>query len=225
MKEKCNIIVDNISKAYSGKGVSCPVIQNVSFAVKPGEFVMVCGESGSGKSTLLNLLAGFEKPDAGVIFINGANIVEMNESDCASYRLNNTGFIFQQFHLIPELTAKENVMLPLLLQKQKKADAIKQALKLLGYVGLGDRANHLPAELSGGQQQRVGIARALSTNPSIIFADEPTGNLDTKNRQEVMSLLCNINSETGTTILMVTHSLEEQQYGTRTIAIKDGVVV
>lgn len=215
--------VKELSKSYSTGKI--PVLNSIGFSVEQGEFIVVHGESGSGKSTLLHLLAGFENPDKGEIFLNGTNISRLNESAKALFRSKNIGFVFQQFYLLPELTAVENVMMPLLIRKTALKKAREKAEQLLFYVGLEDRMNHKPEQLSGGQNQRVAVARALVGGPSVILADEPTGNLDSKNRAELLKLLQRINREQGATLLMVTHSIEERALADRVIELRDGVIV
>ena len=215
--------VSSLSKSYSGGKI--PVLNNIGFSVKKGEFVIVHGESGSGKSTLLHLLAGLENADQGKIELAGTDICKLSESGRAMFRRKNVGFVFQQFHLLPELTALENVMMPLLIQKAPIKKAREQAEQQLFYVGLEGRRDHTPEQLSGGQNQRVAVARALVTAPAVIFADEPTGNLDSKNRTEVLGLLQQINREQGTTLLMVTHSARERSIADLVIELKDGVII
>jgi len=215
--------VSSLSKSYSGGKI--PVLKNIGFSVKKGEFIIVHGESGSGKSTLLHLLAGLENADQGEIDLVGTDICKLSESGRAMFRRKNVGFVFQQFHLLPELTALENVMMPLLIQKAPIEKAREQAEQQLLYVGLEDRMKHTPEQLSGGQNQRVAVARALVTAPAVIFADEPTGNLDSKNRTEVLELLRQINREQGATLLMVTHSTGERSVADRVIELKDGVII
>lgn len=221
--QKTILNIDKLSKSYSGGKIS--VLKNVCFGVQRGEFMVIHGESGSGKSTLLHLLAGFENADQGEIFLGGTNICRLNESGRAMFRRKNVGFVFQQFHLLPELTALENVMMPLLIRKVSMKKARGRAEHLLFYVGLEDRMNHTPEQLSGGQNQRVAVARALVGEPVVLFADEPTGSLDSKNRAELLELLKKVNAEQGTTILMVTHSAEERTIADRVIELKDGVIV
>jgi len=213
----------NVIRNYSNGRVQ--VLRDISFSVNQGEFIVIHGESGSGKSTLMQLLAGFDKADSGEIRIDQTNICAMNESQRARFRRDHIGFVFQQFHLLPELTALENVMMPLLIQKKGAKAAREQAEKYLFYVGLEERMNHTPERLSGGQNQRVAIARALIGNSKLLFADEPTGNLDSKNRKEILDLLKKINRERGATIMMVTHSAEERSIADRVIELKDGVIV
>ncbi len=215
--------VSSLSKSYSGGKI--PVLNNIGFSVKKGEFIIVHGESGSGKSTLLHLLAGLENADQGKIELAGTDICKLSESGRAMFRRKNVGFVFQQFHLLPELTALENVMMPLLIQKAPIKKAREQAEQQLFYVGLEGRRDHTPEQLSGGQNQRVAVARALVAAPAVIFADEPTGNLDSKNRTEVLGLLQQINREQGTTLLMVTHSARERSIADLVIELKDGVII
>ncbi len=223
INQKAILNINNISKSYSDGKIA--VLKNIHFSVQRGEFIVIHGESGSGKSTLLQLLAGVEKADQGEITLNGTNICRLNESRRAMFRRKNVGFVFQQFHLLPELTALENVMMPLLIQKASLKKASEKAKHLLFYVGLEDRINHRPEQLSGGQNQRVAVARALVAEPAVIFADEPTGNLDSKNRAELLALLQKINKERGATLLMVTHSEQERAVANRVIELKDGVIV
>ena len=213
----------NVIRNYANGRV--PVLKGVSFTASQGEFIVIHGESGSGKSTLLQLLAGFDKADGGEIRVGQTNICSMNESQRARFRRDHIGFVFQQFHLLPELTALENVMMPLLIQKKNAKIAREQAEKYLFYVGLEERMNHTPERLSGGQNQRVAIARALVGNSKLLFADEPTGNLDSKNRKEILELLKKINRERGATIMMVTHSAEERNIADCVIELRDGVIV
>lgn len=215
--------VEALHKSYSGGRIA--VLKNVNFQVQSGEFIVIHGESGSGKSTLLHLLAGFEQADHGEILLNGTDICRLKESGKAEFRRRYVGFVFQQFYLLPELTALENVMMPLLIQKVPLKKARKKAEYLLSYVGLEERINHTPEQLSGGQNQRVAVARALVGEPAVVFADEPTGNLDSKNRTELLGLLKKVNRDRGTTLLMVTHSIEERGIADRVIELRDGVIV
>lgn len=214
----------DLCKSYITAYRDSMVINHVNLQIKKGEFIAVHGESGSGKTTLLNLLAGFLEPTGGDVYINNECITKMSESQKAMFRRKNVGFIFQSYNLLPELTVVENVMLPLLIDGVKKKMAHEAAEKALSYVGLSQYFGNTPEKLSGGQNQRVAIARAIVTNPLLIFADEPTGNLDSRNKKEVMKLLKKINGDNETTILMVTHSLQDQSYAERTIQVKDGVV-
>jgi putative ABC transport system ATP-binding protein len=199
------IRVQNVTKAYRRDSIQIPVLRNISFDVPEGEFLALMGPSGSGKTTLLNLIAGIDRPDDGSIIVEGTAIEGLNETALAQWRARHVGFVFQFYNLLPVLTAYENVELPLLLtslSKKEKRDHVEAALKL---VGLGDRMHHYPKQLSGGQEQRVAIARAIVTDPTILVADEPTGDLDKVSAGEIMRLLEQLNKEFKKTIVMVTH--------------------
>jgi putative ABC transport system ATP-binding protein len=199
------IEINNLSKSYWRDSFEIQVLNNISLSVDQGEFLGLMGPSGSGKTTLLNLIAGIDKPNQGNVSINGTNITAMNESALAKWRSDNVGFIFQFYNLIPVLTAFENVELPLLLTKLSKAERRKQAETALTIVGLEDRMDHYPKQLSGGQEQRVAIARAIVTDPLILVADEPTGDLDKGSAEEILTLMERLNKEFEKTIIMVTH--------------------
>ena len=199
------IEINNLSKSYWRDSFEIPVLNNINLNVDQGEFLGLMGPSGSGKTTLLNLIAGIDKPTNGDVTINGTNISTMNESDLAKWRSDNVGFIFQFYNLIPVLTAFENVELPLLLTKLSKAERRKQAETALTIVGLEDRMDHYPKQLSGGQEQRVAIARAIVTDPLMLVADEPTGDLDKTSAEEILTLMERLNKEFEKTIIMVTH--------------------
>ncbi|RJP74209.1 MAG: ABC transporter ATP-binding protein [Ignavibacteriales bacterium] len=199
------INVKNIFKSYWRDSFEIPVLNDITFKVEEGEFLSLMGPSGSGKTTLLNLIAGIDKPTKGSLTINGTDIASLSESALAKWRANNIGFIFQFYNLLPVLTAYENVELPLLLTKLSKAERKKHVETALSIVGLGDRMKHYPKQLSGGQEQRVAIARAIVTDPLILVADEPTGDLDKNSANEIMTLLERLNSEFKKTIVMVTH--------------------
>ncbi|MFH0734853.1 MAG: ABC transporter ATP-binding protein [bacterium] len=199
------IKVENVSKSYWRDSFEVPVLNNINIEVNEGDFLALMGPSGSGKTTLLNLIAGIDKPSKGNITISGNDISKYNESELAKWRSHNIGFIFQFYNLIPVLTAYENVELPLLLTKLSKAERKKHVELALNLVNLGDRMFHYPKQLSGGQEQRVAIARAIVTDPIIIVADEPTGDLDKVSAQEVLGLLEQLNTEFKKTIIMVTH--------------------
>ena len=199
------IEVQNVSKSYWRDKIEIPVLNNISINVEQGEFLALMGPSGSGKTTLLNLIAGIDKPSNGNIIVNGTDISSLGESALAKWRANNVGFIFQFYNLIPVLTAFENVELPLLLTKLSKAQRKKQVETALNLVGLGDRMHHSPKQLSGGQEQRVAIARAIVTDPVLLVADEPTGDLDRHSAEEILTLMERLNKEFQKTILMVTH--------------------
>ena len=214
---------ENLSKVY-GKGENKVVaLDNVSFSVEKGEFVAIVGASGSGKSTLLHLVGGVDRPTKGKVYINGKNIYEMNDDKLAIFRRRQIGLIYQFYNLIPILNVEENITLPLELDN-RKADK-KQLKQLLKLLGLEYRKDHLPNELSGGQQQRVSIGRALITNPAIILADEPTGNLDSKSSDEIVSLLKKSNKEYNHTSIMITLNMEIAQQADRLIQIEDGKII
>jgi putative ABC transport system ATP-binding protein len=199
------IEVQNLWKSYRRDALEIPVLRNISLTVAEGEFVAFMGPSGSGKTTLLNLIAGIDHPSAGSIVIDGTGITELNETELAVWRSRHVGFIFQFYNLIPVLTAVENVELPLILTPLGKKERRAHAETALSVVGLADRMHHYPRQLSGGQEQRVAIARALATDPTILVADEPTGDLDRFSAEEVLGLMERLNRELNKTILMVTH--------------------
>jgi putative ABC transport system ATP-binding protein len=199
------IEVQNLSKSYRRDSLEIPVLRNISLNVAEGEFVALMGPSGSGKTTLLNLIAGIDKPTEGRILIAGINVTELTETELAAWRSRNVGFIFQFYNLIPVLTAVENVELPLILTPLSKKERRAHAETALEVVGLGDRMHHYPRQLSGGQEQRVAIARAIATDPMILVADEPTGDLDKVSAEGVLDLMDRLNHELNKTILMVTH--------------------
>ncbi|MBM4171449.1 MAG: ABC transporter ATP-binding protein [Ignavibacteria bacterium] len=199
------IQVRNLFKSYWRNSLEIPVLQNISIDVEEGEFMALMGPSGSGKTTLLNLIAGIDRPSKGEIVVAGTDIGKLGESALAKWRSSNVGFVFQFYNLIPVLTAFENVELPLLLTKLSKKERRKHVETALGIVGLGDRMTHSPKQLSGGQEQRVAIARAIVTDPAILVADEPTGDLDKNSAEEILTLMDRLNKEFKKTILMVTH--------------------
>lgn len=201
------------------------VLRDVSLRVMPGEFVSIMGPSGSGKSTLLYILGGLDTPTGGRVLLNGTDISSFGDEKMSGLRRRSIGFVFQFYNLIPNLNVEENIMLPLLLDGQKMERCKDRLDRILDMVGLSDRRRHTPRELSGGQQQRVAIARALIGNPGILFADEPTGNLDTEAGADIMSLLREINRSTGQTIIMVTHSPEAAKSSSRIITVRDGRIV
>jgi acetoin utilization transport system ATP-binding protein len=207
-----------------GNKTIIPVLKNVSFEVNEGEIVTIVGRSGSGKSTLLNLVSGFIRPKKGEIIINGVATSTMNESKFADFRIENLGFIFQSFQLIPSMTAYQNIELPLILKGVKEIDRKHRTNEILQMVGLSVYKDHYPGELSGGQQQRVSIARALIVNPPIILADEPTGSLDSETEDDLLNFIINLNKELGITFLIITHDEKVSQIGHRTIELRDGRV-
>lgn len=216
------VILDDIKKSYILPGRVVEVLKGITIEIKEGEFLSIMGPSGSGKSTLLNLIGCLDRPTSGKYFLDGIDTNTLSDNELAEIRNKKIGFIFQNFNLIPRLSAIKNVVLPLLYSGIPSEERNKRALELLQKVGLSHRANHLPSELSGGEQQRVSIARALINNPSLILADEPTGNLDSKTGQEIMDIFKSIHKE-GATIIMVTHEKSISEYAERIITIKDGV--
>ena len=214
--------VKNLSKTYGSGEAAVHALKGVSFRVPKGEYVAVVGESGSGKSTLLNLIGALDTPTSGKVWIDGRDIFSMKERSLTVFRRRNIGFIFQSFNLIPELTVEQNIIFPLLLDYRKPDK--KYLEELLSVLNLKERRRHLPGQLSGGQQQRVAIGRALITRPTLILADEPTGNLDTQNTSEVVSLLKEASRRYEQTILMITHSRSIAQTADRILQVSDGVL-
>ncbi len=197
--------IKNLVKSYRRGGQVVPVLTNITFDIAAGDYVALMGPSGSGKSTLLNLIAGIDKPDSGILRVGGIDITALGEADLAAWRADNVGFIFQFYNLMPVLTAFENVELPLLLTDLTSRERDEHVTAALAMVGLADRMEHFPSELSGGQQQRVAIARAIITDPTILVADEPTGDLDRVSAEEILNMMDQLNRELGKTIIMVTH--------------------
>jgi len=218
------IRISNLQKVYRTEDVETIALNNLSFEVKDGEFVAVMGPSGCGKSTLLNILGLLDDADSGSFLFNNIEVVDFNERKRADLRKHNIGFVFQSFNLIDELTVFENVELPLIYLGVKSDERKKRAEAVLDKMQIMHRRNHYPQQLSGGQQQRVAVARAVVNNPKLILADEPTGNLDSNNGNEVMQLLTDLN-EQGTTIVMVTHSEHDARYSHRIIRMLDGQTV
>jgi putative ABC transport system ATP-binding protein len=202
-----NVLIDvkNVSKSYWRDSIEIPVLNDISLEVHNGEFLALMGPSGSGKTTLLNLIAGIDRPSKGSLSVSGTNIAALGESALAKWRSQHIGFVFQFYNLLPVLTAFENVELPLLLSSLSKAERKKHVELVLNVVGLGDRMHHYPKQLSGGQEQRVAIARAIVTDPTLLVADEPTGDLDKHSAEEILVLLDRLNKEFKKTIVMVTH--------------------
>lgn len=223
MNKKTILRIENISKAYRNNDVHVPALIDVSLTIEEGEFVMITGRNGSGKSTLLHQLGLLDMPDKGKIMLNDKEVVSMNESMRTKLRLEYLGYIFQEYALIAELTALENVMLPAMLIGNSR-DARKKAVEIFRKVNLEKKINRLPSQLSGGEQQKVAIARSLINDPVIIFADEPTANLDTTASVEVLDLFKKINEE-GRTIVMITHEEEELKYASRLIKLSDGKLI
>ena len=218
------IALDGVRKTYNaGRPNEAEVLHGVSFGINHGEFVAIMGQSGSGKSTLMNILGCLDSPTAGTYLINSKNVSSLPDDNLAEIRNKEIGFVFQQFHLLPRLTALENVALPLVYAGWSAKKRIAKATQMLAKVSLSDRAHHKPNELSGGQCQRVAIARALVNDPSIILADEPTGNLDSKTSVEIMQLFGDIQAS-GNTVILVTHEEDIAAYAQRIIRLKDGII-
>jgi len=223
MENSTILSVQNLTKAYRSGERTLTVLREVSFSLAAGDTCAIVGPSGSGKTTLLGLCAGLDRASSGVVFLNGAQLDSLNEDERARLRNEHVGFVFQNFQLISTLTALENVMVPLELRGEKGAQA--RAMQLLQRVGLEDRQHHYPVQLSGGEQQRVAFARAFSNRPKILFADEPTGNLDAETSEKVVHLLFDLNREAGTTLVLVTHNLELAQRTQRIIRLKGGMII
>jgi len=215
--------IRNVSKIYQSAGRQLTVLDNINFTITAGSTVAITGPSGSGKTTLLGLCAGLDRASSGTVELNGTALEKLNEDQRAAVRNQYVGFIFQNFQLLPTLTALENVMVPLELRGAKNIKA--HAMELLDKVGLADRSHHYPVQLSGGEQQRVSLARAFSNQPAILFADEPTGNLDTETSEKVIKLLFDLNTDAGTTLVIVTHDLDLAAKTGRTIKIKGGIII
>ena len=214
--------VQAVSKVYQRDSVRVPVLDAVSFTIEQGEFLALMGPSGSGKTTILNLLAGLDTPTAGTIRVGGEDITQLSARKLAAWRSHHVGFIFQLYNLIPVLTALQNVELPLLLTPLKRRERREHAETALRIVGLEDRLHHYPRQLSGGQEQRVGIARAIVTDPTLILADEPTGDLDARSAHEILELLVRLNREFHKTIVMVTHDPHAAQRASRSLHLEKG---
>lgn len=222
----CLITIENLQHTFyvgkKGKERKIQVLQGVNIQVNEGEIVAIVGKSGSGKSTLLQVIAGFLKAESGSVKVKGQETIGLNETDSAAFRLQNFGFIFQNFQLMPSLTTLENIELPLKLQGIKKEERLEKVLILLDKVGLAEVADHYPNELSGGQQQRVSIARALITNAPILLADEPTGSLDSETEQDILLLIQQLNAELGLTFIIITHDEEVASIADRKYRMRDG---
>ncbi|WP_445475342.1 ABC transporter ATP-binding protein [Methanococcoides methylutens] len=215
----------DVWKTYQMGEVQVNALRNVSVSIDRGEFAAIIGPSGSGKSTMMNLVGCLDVPSEGEIFLKSRNISEMTESDLSTLRGKTIGFVFQQYNLIPGMTALENVLLPLEIQEVEDSIALERAKEALEMVGLSDKLNNRPSQLSGGQQQRVSIARSLACDPELLLADEPTGALDSKTGREVMNILQRLWKEKGKTVVMVTHDMNLAQYAARHIVLKDGQIV
>ena len=219
------IQAQNVTKIYRTGLFHVEALSGINLEVSEGEMVAIMGQSGCGKTTLLNCLSGLDTIDQGDIFIRGENLRDLSDNERTTYRARHMGFIFQDFNLLPVLTAVENVELPMLVSKVPTRKARERALEMLALVGLADRAHHRPAELSGGQRQRVTIARALTNDPAIVWADEPTGNLDSETALEIVDLLCRLNQEKGQTFVLVTHAMEVGKRANRVITMRDGRII
>jgi putative ABC transport system ATP-binding protein len=217
--------VRGLTKIYRQGETNIVALNQVTVGIKPGEFVVLMGPSGSGKSTLLHLIAGIDRPTSGDVLVRGINVAALNESRLAEWRNRNVGFVFQSFNLIPVLTAAENVELPLLLTGLNTKSRREHVAAALDLVGLTERARHLPRQLSGGQEQRVAIARALVTDPLLVVADEPTGNLDAKSANDVLGILQSLSREAGKTVIMVTHDPKAAAFGSRQLHLEKGEIV
>lgn len=223
MKDQAILEIIKVGKVYKSAGKSLVVLKDISFTVNKGSSIAITGASGSGKTTLLGLCAGLDKASSGEVILNNINLNNLSEDDLAATRNQNIGFIFQNFQLMPTLTALENVMVPMELRGEKNSR--NAALELLDKVGLSDRSHHYPIQLSGGEQQRVSLARAFSNRPAILFADEPTGNLDGETSVKIEKLLFDLNTEAGTTLVIVTHDLELASRTNRIIKLKSGELI
>jgi putative ABC transport system ATP-binding protein len=214
--------IRGVSKAYVRGGQAVPVLENITLDIERGDFTALMGPSGSGKTTLLNLIAGIDKPDAGSLRVDGVDITTLGEADLADWRAGHVGFIFQFYNLMPVLTARENVELPLILTGLSRAERRERVELMLAVVGLADRMSHYPNELSGGQQQRVAIARAIVADPMLIVADEPTGDLDRVSAADILEMLRRLNEELGKTIVMVTHDANAAKAAKRLVHLEKG---
>jgi putative ABC transport system ATP-binding protein len=219
------ICLNNLHRRYEMGDAYVDALRGVSLTVARGEFVALVGPSGSGKSTVLNLVGGLDRPTEGQIWVDGIELTGQDERGLTAHRRHRVGFVFQSFNLLPRLTALENVALPLMFSDVQEQQRLARAQVLLEQVGLGDRLNHLPTQLSGGEQQRVAIARALVAEPSLLLADEPTGNLDTATGSEIMALLKALNTGRGLTLLVVTHDPEVAAFADQVVRLRDGQVV
>ena len=219
------VMIRELSKLYRQGEINVTALNHICLDIRTGEFLALMGPSGSGKSTLLHIIAGIDRPTNGQCIVQGIDVTRLNESELADWRNQNVGFVFQTFNLIPVLTAYENVELPLLLTRLGRGERRKRVLTALELVGLADRARHLPKQLSGGQEQRAAIARALVTDPSLVVADEPTGNLDSQSAQEVLTILQALSRSAGKTVIMVTHDPKAAAFGSRSIHLEKGELV
>lgn len=225
MADEPMIHMRGVDRIYRKGGAELRVLQDLDFNVEKGEFVALMGPSGSGKSTILNLAGGLDRPDGGDIRFDGEHLGDLSEGELAAWRARNIGFIFQAYNLIPVLTAQQNVELPLLLTPLGRGKRKAQAQLALEVAGIGHRASHFPKQLSGGEEQRVSVARAIATDPKVLLADEPTGDLDAENAASILDLLCRLNQENGQTIVMVTHDPKAAERAHRVMYLQKGVLV
>lgn len=221
MSTKSMLIAKNVFKSYN----NLEVLRGVNLELQKGEIISIVGKSGTGKSTLLHILGSLDKADSGTVTIQGHDVMAMNEKDRSLFRNKNIGFVFQFHHLLPEFNALENVFIPALIGNENKDIAIKRATELLDYLGLSDRLTHKPSQLSGGEQQRVAIARALINNPDVIFADEPTGNLDEETSNELHELMLQLKNEMDQSFIIVTHNKELANLSDRTLTMSNGILI
>ncbi|GAA3286059.1 ABC transporter ATP-binding protein [Dactylosporangium vinaceum] len=219
------LIAENVTREYALDGVTVPALKGVTFSIDAGDYVAIIGPSGSGKSTLMHLLGGLDRPTSGRLLLGGRDVGGLDPRELARLRNETIGFVFQSFHLLARTSAVDNVALPLVYRGMKASERRRRAVAMLERVGLGHRLDHRPNQLSGGEQQRVAIARALVTDPQVLLADEPTGNLDTKNGQAVLALLEALNSEQGVALVIVTHDREVAARADRQIIMRDGEIV
>lgn len=215
------ITANNITKKFG----QFTALRDVSLSIERGEYVSIIGASGAGKTTLLQILGTLDKPDMGVVSINGTNVFELSDDELATFRNRHIGFVFQFHQLLPEFTALENIMIPALIAKREKSEVEREAKELLSFMNLSERADHKPSELSGGEKQRVAVARALINKPDVLLADEPTGSLDSKNKEDIHRLFCQLQQEMGQTLIVVTHDMEMASGSGRIINMQDGRII
>ena len=215
------ITANNITKKFG----QFTALRDVSLSIERGEYVSIIGASGAGKTTLLQILGTLDKPDMGVVSINGTNVFELSDDELATFRNQHIGFVFQFHQLLPEFTALENIMIPALIAKREKSEVEREAKELLSFMNLSERADHKPSELSGGEKQRVAVARALINKPDVLLADEPTGSLDSKNKEDIHRLFCQLHQEMGQTLVVVTHDMEMASGSGRIINMQDGRII
>ena len=215
------ITATNITKRFG----QFTALRDVSLSIERGEYVSIIGASGAGKTTLLQILGTLDKPDMGVVSINGTNVFELSDDELATFRNRHIGFVFQFHQLLPEFTALENIMIPALIAKREKSEVEREAKELLSFMNLSERADHNPTELSGGEKQRVAVARALINKPDVLLADEPTGSLDSKNKEDIHRLFCRLQQEMGQTLVVVTHDMEMASGSGRIINMQDGRII